>query len=238
MRVARTNPVLSVPSSHRLVTVAAIVVWSLALVGVTWWITDYEFSTYGTDHTEVVAQWPSDSAIVASHERSTLLLFIHPHCPCTRATNRELRRVLEGSHVTKEQQPDLMVVISQPREASADWSDSDTVRNALLLPHAKAFVDLDGEEAARFGAVASGTVMLFARDGQRQFAGGVTFSRGHEGDNLGGQLLRDQLLARAPPVSDVLPAFGCRLCLPECSPQSGCTESPTPPNEPLTVTTQ
>jgi hypothetical protein len=45
--------------------------------------------------------------------------------------------------------------------------------------------DTDGADARRFGAIASGQTMLYGSDGRLQFTGGITGSRGHEGDNAG-----------------------------------------------------
>jgi hypothetical protein len=75
------------------------------------------------------------------------------------------------------------------------------------------FADVGGAEAERFGAVTSGAVMLFDTTGKRLFAGGITTSRGHEGDSAGGvmlrRLLKNETLAEAPTI----PTFGCKLCV-------------------------
>lgn len=157
-----------------------------------------------------------------------MLLFVHPHCPCTRATIRELQRVLEGSQVTADELPDLTLVVTHPPGADADWLTSNTVEKALQLPRAQVFVDSVGTESARFGAVTSGTVMLFSPSHERVFAGGVTASRGHEGDNPGATMLRDQLLSKVGTSTVVMPAFGCRLCLPACDGITTCS-APRPP---------
>src|SRR5438105_2192626 len=40
------------------------------------------------------ARWPSASAIAPARERPTLVMLLHPRCPCSRASVEELDRVL------------------------------------------------------------------------------------------------------------------------------------------------
>ena len=56
--------------------------------------------------------------------------------------------------------------------------------------------------------------MWFDAKGQRLYSGGITASRGHEGDSVGGDAVA-ALLRGEPTRTAGLPAFGCRLCLPE-----------------------
>jgi hypothetical protein len=46
-------------------------------------------------------------------------------------------------------------------------------------------IDDDGSEALLFHANTSGETLLYGKDGRLLFHGGLTPSRGHEGDNLG-----------------------------------------------------
>ena len=207
-------------SSRRLAVIGrngwrfATFVWVCALVGVFGWITRYEFSTYADERSATTELWPTESSLDLCAERSSLLLFVHPRCPCTRATIRELERVLRGPDLTVEERPKLIVIVSLPLEAGEDWLESDTVRQALDLPNATSFLDFGGVESERFGAVASGTVMLYSNGGQQLYAGGVTASRGHEGENLGTTQLRNCIHDPSVPSKLSIPAFGCRLCRP------------------------
>src|SRR5207302_1046515 len=40
------------------------------------------------------SHWPEDSRIERSPSRPTLVTFVHPHCPCSRASLEELDRVM------------------------------------------------------------------------------------------------------------------------------------------------
>jgi len=207
--------------------IAAIVFWSLGVVGTLWWITDYEFSTTGNDADAAVTHWPSDSALKLSSQRPTLVFFMHPKCPCTRASLRELRRLLEASTIADAELPVVIVVVNQPRGADAAWRDTDTVRDAAILPRVTMITDAGSLESDRFGAVTSGAVMLFDTTGARLFAGGVTTSRGHEGDSAGCDMLRRLLKKEAPAGPLTFPTFGCRLCVPGESAEDEpvCTEN-------------
>jgi hypothetical protein len=160
----------------------------------------------------VVDHWPTDSTIQRHEGRPTLVLFIHPRCPCTRATLAELERMLSTTN-GPEIVADTVVVSTVPAGSDDAWLETDVVARAKLLPGVRFVVDPDGHEAARFGATTSGTAIVFDAEGNRQYAGGATASRGHEGDNLGRAMIADALRGQTVAHRD-LPAFGCRLCLP------------------------
>ena len=74
-------------------------------------------------------------------------------------------------------------------------------------------VDVDGREAALFGARTSGHVVAFDPAGRRTFAGGLTPARGRRGDGPGRLALLALLSgpsATSRPASDS-PVFGCPL---------------------------
>ena len=43
------------------------------------------------------ATWPAEASIARVPRTPVLLLFLHPHCPCSRATIGELARLLAGA---------------------------------------------------------------------------------------------------------------------------------------------
>jgi hypothetical protein len=189
---------------------ASIIAWLVLLAAVWSYLTLHEFSTADDAPPAMVTRWPSESRIVREAGRPTLLLFLHPKCPCSRATLRELERVFVN---VPNNATELFVVATLPADASDEWRDTATVRAAQQLPHAALFMDRRGVEAARFGAAVSGQLMLFDAAGRREFAGGVTPSRGHEGANPGADGLAALLRNETKEHYDY-PAFGCRLCLP------------------------
>ena len=67
-------------------------------------------------------------------------------------------------------------------------------------------------EAGRFGVATSGHALLFDRDGRLLFSGGITPSRGHEGDNFGASAILARLDGRPAPAES--PVFGCPIDAP------------------------
>jgi hypothetical protein len=202
------------PSRVNLWLPIAIFAWAAA-VGISWrMILDYEFKAEATIHGETSARWPVNTGLTITPNCPTVLFFIHPKCPCTRASLAELERlwVLRGERVTN-RPPQLIVVATVPPDASAEWLTTGTVERASKLPGATLVIDPEGREAQRFGATTSGTVLWFDEDGRRLYAGGITASRGHEGDNIGRTCL-EELLRGSMRVTKGVPALGCRLCLP------------------------
>jgi hypothetical protein len=194
---------------------SAVLVWSAAVVSGYLWITNYGFATYQPADHLTQSNWPLDSRLMLAAERPTLVLFLHPKCPCTRATIRELDRILTGHGLTSQRLPKFIAVASLPVAAPEDWHHTDTIMYALQLPNSSIVWDINGIESSRFGAVTSGTVMVYLPNGKRVFAGGVTASRGHEGDNTGSDLVLAALTEDDHVAKASTPAFGCRLCIAE-----------------------
>ena len=67
----------------------------------------------------------------------------------------------------------------------AEWSTSALWAIAKRLPSTQVYTDRDGLLAQHFGAYTSGQVLLYDSQDQLRFAGGITPSRGHTGDNPG-----------------------------------------------------
>src|SRR6185436_7528809 len=115
------------------------------------------------------ATWPSDSSLVRDHEGMTAIMFVHPDCPCTRASLGELEGAVRGTHAR------ILVVLRS--------ADDDVARRIARIPGAVALVDRG--DAARFGAATSGYTVVYDAAGALRFAGGITESRGHAGRNVG-----------------------------------------------------
>jgi len=206
---------------------ATAVVWAIAAVGVWMWTTRYQFTAYLDDEASQVVCWPKGTGLELAQDRPTLLFFMHPRCPCTRASVRELERTLLSAGLPEGKRPKCIIVASLPPTASPEWRDTATIRRASNLPEGEIVWDINGVETKLFGATTSGAVHLFGSDQQLLFAGGVTSSRGHEGDNVGSELLY-HLLTEGQFAEDRLarwestPVFGCRLCV--ASSASACGE--------------
>jgi hypothetical protein len=151
-------------------------------------------------------RWPATTALTKSSARSQLVLFAHPNCPCTRASVAELSRLMGRFR----DRLDARVLVVQPPGAGDGWADTGLHERARTIPGVRVAIDRDGVEARRFGAVASGTVLLYDRRGRLLFHGGITSARGHEGQSFGQQRIAS-LLTTGRADSNQAPVFGCVL---------------------------
>lgn len=151
--------------------------------------------------------WPETSGISRHTDRPLMLVFIHPRCPCSRATLRELERILCAAG---DRRPDVRILALVPHEAPRGWEQTDLWTSAASIPGASTLVDRNGKEARRFGVSTSGTVVLYDRRAKLAFHGGITPRRGHEGRSAGHGALFALLMRRTQQV-DETPVFGCPL---------------------------
>jgi hypothetical protein len=152
------------------------------------------------------ARWPVGSTLPRAADRATVIQFIHPRCPCSRASLESLRSAM----AVQSAPPALLIVFLRPGGTSAAWTQTASWRLAERIPGAQLLVDSDGKEAARFGALTSGQTFAFAADGTLSFSGGITPARGEAGDSVGRQEL---LAALARPATSIATSrvYGCAL---------------------------
>lgn len=150
--------------------------------------------------------WPAGATLPRAVDRPTLLLFAHPHCPCTRATLAELERAMSQcagrAHV-------LVLFHADPAIGPADETTA-LQEAAATLPGVRVLTDPFGTIARSFAVATSGTTLLYAADGRLLFHGGLTAARGHEGDNLGTHAVVTALTTGRSPCRTT-PVYGCAL---------------------------
>src|SRR5689334_21150915 len=145
------------------------------------------YANHPGDDARAPERWPADSRLARDTTRANLVMLVHPGCPCSRASLEELDRVLArlpgrlAAHV----------VFLKPSGLPDGWEQTDLWRRAASIPGVRVWRDDDGVEATRFGAATSGQVIIYDAGGALIFSGGITPSRGHEGDNAG----RDAVIA-------------------------------------------
>jgi hypothetical protein len=149
--------------------------------------------------------WPAGGRLRCDPGRANLVMLAHPRCPCTRASLEELSQLVDKCRVPLA----IHVLFYQPREARERWGPEDLPRRAAAIPGVRVFQDPGGEEAARFGAETSGSVLLYDRQQRLLFAGGITAARGRSGDNLGLEAVIALLDGSAAQATS--PVFGCSL---------------------------
>lgn len=143
----------------------------------------------------------------APHEAMpTLLVFIHPQCPCSRSTLAELARLQSdcGSKLK------TTVEVFAPTSMGEGWAKGDLYRQAKDIPGVLVKLDSDGKLAKQYGVFTSGQALLYSKDGRLVFSGGLTESRGHEGPNTGTDVIRGFVNHGRVLVSSS-PVFGCAL---------------------------
>ncbi|MCG3130030.1 MAG: hypothetical protein FLDDKLPJ_00777 [Phycisphaerae bacterium] len=150
--------------------------------------------------------WPAGSRIAPPSDRAALLIFLHPKCPCSRASLSNLERILSfgASHM----RCTAVFVFPEPDQESR--RDSDLVVKSRGIPGLSVMFDDGGAEARRFGAATSGHALMYDARGRLLFSGGLTPARGHEGDSAGMDAVR-ALISGATPVNVMTPVFGCPL---------------------------
>lgn len=151
--------------------------------------------------------WPAAAVNAREPGAFTVVVALHPECPCSQATLEELDSIVAQSGgrlhplVLLVELPGL-----PPAEDSALWQRARRIADVRLVK------DRDGAEARRFGARTSGETRLYGPDGRLLFHGGITAARGHVGDNPGQAAIAGLLLhpgTTEPPRSS--PVFGCAL---------------------------
>jgi hypothetical protein len=156
------------------------------------------------------AMWPAEAQLARRAALPALVLLVHPHCPCSRATIGELARLTADGHGKLT----ATVVMLRPADSAEGWEQTDLWRSAAAIPGVTVVPDVEGRESKRFGAATSGQTLLYAADGRLLFNGGITESRGHSGDNAGRSAILALVLdPKSAPSGRVLstPVYGCPL---------------------------
>jgi hypothetical protein len=151
-------------------------------------------------------KWPDDSQIKRSSGLPTLVIFIHPHCPCSRATIGELAILMAHAQGLV----NAKAIFIKPDGFGGAWEKTDLWSSATNIPGVSVTTDEKGVEAQRFGSKTSGQVALYSAEGQLLFSGGITASRGHSGDNDGRTAILS-FLATGKAAKAETPVFGCPL---------------------------
>jgi hypothetical protein len=197
--------------------VAFVMVWfSVSCAGL-WRLFQYEREPGAGALT--TSTWPANSRVPRPSGQPTLVVFIHPQCPCSRATIGELDQLMaECSNRLS-----VLVYVYRPKGFSSGWERTDLWQRAAAIPGVQVVTDVDGSEARKFGARTSGQTFLFDPSGRALFQGGITAGRGHAGDNAGRAAVvalvsqithvsQTSSSGRAPQAESIdTPVYGCSL---------------------------
>lgn len=176
----------------------------LSLVAAGFWLLlSYESLPGRVDN--IPGYWPNQSQLTPLAGSCTLIMFVHPKCPCTSASLNELAVLMTRCRRLK-----AFVLLLSPSGLLNDWEKTDHWYHAANIKGVTVHSDMSGQEAAIFKATTSGQTIVYSPDGKLVFNGGITAGRGHEGDNQG----LDTVISVANEGSVKChnsPVFGCSL---------------------------
>lgn len=180
--------------------------WMLCVVGgfVTLWVHAARQGSLGGP----ISQWPAESTLPLHADLPTLVVFIHPECPCSRATLDHLRPLAERGDTSI-----VLVTMTPPVSESTLPRGVGCHQQIASLAESLNVVRIDdvgGGEAKRFEVTTSGTCFLFTPDSRSVFQGGVTSGRGHRGANAGLRMMSDRIGGKSHSAA-AHPVFGCSL---------------------------
>jgi hypothetical protein len=153
---------------------------------------------------------PLTAAPIQARGGWELVLFAHPHCPCTRASLAELAELSQQAGPRLE----IRVVFIQPEGTPAGWERTELWATAAAIPGVRVSSDPDGVEARKCGAITSGQVVLYDATGRVAFYGGLTRARGRVGESAARQTILNLLAGHESTRRD-MPVFGCALSRPD-----------------------
>ncbi|MBB5058216.1 hypothetical protein HDF16_002930 [Granulicella aggregans] len=195
--------------------------WLLALVPAGRKLMAFEWTTGATGLTPTHLTGPISNGLSQNEGHSALLVVaIHPLCSCTRATLKELEDA--APNWKQPYRTTFLIYKSKPQPdtitpaSDFDWHHAAYIRDAQKALNAEVVDDLNGEQAAKLGALTSGEVLLYSapdQHGSRHlvFSGGVTAGRGMEGENTGIATLSQALNAAFTQPGAHAPVYGCGL---------------------------
>jgi hypothetical protein len=188
--------------------------WLLAIGGCAWIVAVglgftllTRYSTEAGAAALAPASWPSESRLPAPQGRYQLVMSVHPHCPCSRASVIELNNLMA---LLRRDNVKAYVLVVKPSEFPDAWIETESVRDARRIPGVDVLMDVDGVESEHLGAQTSGQTLLYGPDGELLFAGGLTADRRHVGDSPGRQRIVSLVKHGTADAKESL-VFGCSL---------------------------
>lgn len=191
-------------STANAVVTLSVIVWLAAVIIGMSLVLNYQNTPGLSDRPP--SEWPASSNVTRTAGMPTLVMMVHPHCPCSRASIGELAILMSEVHGLV----DVNVVFVKPKDLPAGWEVTDLWRSAAMIPGVKVTEDHSGIEARLFSSQTSGQVMLYDPHTRLVFSGGITAARGHSGDNNGRSAIASLLTDGKSELSNT-PVFGCPL---------------------------
>lgn len=148
----------------------------------------------------------SEAPVSLIDNQYQLLMFVHPKCPCTRASIRELMRLM--SHNSENISCTFFCFL--PSDKNNSWLNTDITKSIEAIPNSTLISDIDGGWTKAFNTNTSGHVLLYHPNGKLLFSGGITAGRGHEGENFGRTFISN-VVNKESNDNYQCPVFGCPI---------------------------
>jgi len=167
----------------------------------------YDFTWRAGESGNPPLHWPKDISSPKLTDRPLVLVFLHPQCPCSRATLDELAVAM--THTRERFQ--FVAVFEKPAGRNDDWIKAELWKRAEGISGLSRVIDVDGKLVNAFHAKTSGDTVVYSPEGILLFHGGLTPGRDHRGSNAGRTFL-ETWTRETPPETVTSPVFGCPLC--------------------------
>lgn len=135
-----------------------------------------------------------------------LLVFYHPHCPCTAASLRNLQRI--NSSLVSERK--IYAFAFHPQDEPVTWIESPTTKLLRGIPNITIIPDREAIACQAFGLSTSGHMLVYDEAQRLIFSGGITPGRGHEGDCQSSFDLRQKINGEKSTLN-YWPVYGCSI---------------------------
>ncbi len=135
-----------------------------------------------------------------------ILLFVHPRCPNTIATVRQLRNIL----LHDKYEVSVRMIVICPPGCSESWFETPLLEEARRIEDLEVILDYGGVLSKRYGALTSGMLLVYNERNNLVFQGGITPTLGHEGECSGKRSLEQSLTGKTPDEKHAA-VFGCPL---------------------------
>lgn len=183
--------------------VAGTLVWLLVISVSIVWFSNYQKTPGATG--SMPARWPNGTTLPRNQLGPTIVIFLHPKCPCSKASLRQLFDFT--SHI---ESLEIVTVLVLPDGTDKAFAQGPVMAVLEQEHHYRPILDAAGKEAAIFGAQTSGQALAYNHDGRLLFSGGLTSTRGHVGYSASILALL-KALQDSRPAPGSYPVFGCQL---------------------------
>lgn len=151
----------------------------------------------------------AEAGISIAPEGFTLVMFVHPRCPCTDASMYDLEQLQTRCGASLH----VRFLVYVPGGEPESWARGATWDHASRLSNGAVTLDPDAATARRLGAGVSGSVVLFDHEGKARFWGGITSGRGMAGESAGADAIA-AIVGGTRGVTAPTKVYGCPLCGP------------------------